>query len=89
MTLEQIKNRQEHINNNLYSLLENTIIVVERIIGEQPKEEVADKTEPYSGLLGEIELTQNTTEYLINKMDYYRQLLACEIFADCAQVKQN
>ena len=82
MTLEQIKNRQEHINKNLYALLEDTKIVVERIIGEQPNEpDVETKAEPYSGLLEDMELRQNTTEYLINKLNEYRQLLAYKVYA--------
>ena len=90
--LEQIKNRQEQINKNLYALLEDTTNVVERIIGEQPKEpDSIAKTEPYSGLLDEMELRQNTTEYIINKLNEYRQLLAYKVYApvevECAQVK--
>jgi mevalonate kinase len=81
MTLEQIKNRQDQINKSLYTLLEDTVIVVERIIGEQPKEGIMDRAEPSSGLLEEIGLSQNTTEHLINRLNEYRQLLAYKVFA--------
>lgn len=82
MTLEQIKNRQEHINKSLYALLEDTKIVVERIIGEQPNKIAGEtKTENPQGLLEEITLSQNTTGNIIGHLNEYRELLAYKVYA--------
>jgi hypothetical protein len=92
MTLEQIKKRQEQINGMLYTLLNETEVVVEKIIGEQPKEEEDSlKGYPVSGLLEEITATQNSTESYIEKLSYYSRLLCQGTFAttevNCSQIK--
>lgn len=91
MTLEQIKNRQEQINGLLYTLLNDTVVVVERIVGEQPKVENDSIGYPLSGLLEEIEYSQNTTESYIQMLSEYSRLLCNGTFApvtaECAAVK--
>lgn len=93
MTLEQIKNRQEQINEMLYTLLNDTVVVVERIIGEQPKEDSAlsGKDYAFSGLLDEINKSQNFTENYLQKLSEYSRLLCNRTFApvevECAKVK--
>lgn len=84
MTLEQIKNRQEQINGLLYTLLSDTSVVVERIVGAQPEKEEENtsiKGYPVSGLLEEINSTQNTTETYIQNISGYISLLARGTFA--------
>jgi len=81
MTLEQIKNRQEQINGLLYTLLNDTMIVVERIIGGQPKEDSDGIRETPSGLLEEITYSQNITESYIQKLALYNQLLCEKTFS--------
>lgn len=82
MTLEQIKNRQEQINGMLYALLSDTSVVVERIIGEQPKED-NDSIDGYatSGLLEEINRCQDFTETYIQNIAGYINLLNRGTFA--------
>lgn len=75
MTLEQIKNRQEQINGALYTLLNNTIVVVERIVGAQVTNDEKSIEYPTSGLLEEINYSQNTTESYIQKLEEYSRLL--------------
>lgn len=77
MTLEQIKQRQERINEQLYTLLNNTEGVMRTIIGDQPiaEEKGIDIPVP-SGLLQEINRTQDITEIYIEKLnEYNRQLI--------------
>ena len=66
MTLEQIKNRQERINESLNALLDVTVTVVERIVGEQPRADLKGETLPYSGLLAEIANRQDIVERFIS-----------------------
>lgn len=91
MTLEQIKNRQEHINGLLYTLLNDTVVVVERIVGEQPKLENDLIAYPTSGLLEEITYSQSTTESYIQILADYNRLLCngtfAPVMAECGAVK--
>lgn len=82
MTLEQIKNRQQEINEMLYALLSDTSVVVERIVGEQPKQDT-DGIAGYtaSGLLEEINQSQNFTETYIQTISAYINLLSRGTFA--------
>lgn len=78
MTLEQIKHRQERINEQLYTLLNNTQGVMDTIIGEQPtsEEKGIDRGAP-SGLLQEIDRQQDITQMYLQKLEEYnRQLIS-------------
>lgn len=78
MTLEQIKHRQERINEQLYTLLNNTQGVMDTIIGEQPtsEEKGIDRGAP-SGLLQEIDRQQDITQTYLQKLEEYnRQLIS-------------
>jgi hypothetical protein len=82
MTLEQIKNRQEYINGLLYSLLNDTKVVIERIVGQQETEELGNEVvDEISGLLEEITASQNTTESYIYKIANYNNILSNNTFA--------
>lgn len=75
MTLEQIKQRQERINEQLYTLLSNTEGVMNTIIGVQPIEEsIMDSPQP-NGLIQEINLRQDIAEVYIERLIMYNQLL--------------
>jgi hypothetical protein len=82
MTLEQIKNRQEYINGLLYTLLNDTTIVVEKIVGKQNNEEMKSAILlETSGLLEEITASQNTTESYIYKIANYNNILSNNTFS--------
>lgn len=87
MTLEQIKNRQEQLNGLLYTLLNDTVVVVEKIVGEQPKKENDGIAIPTSGLLEEIAYSQDTTESYIQIIAEYNRLLYNETFAPTTDLK--
>lgn len=93
MTLEQIKNRQEQINGLLYTLLQDTAVVVEKIVGVQNEQKTDDSiVYPTSGLLEEISYSQNITESYISKIATYNRLLCNGTFTpvvetECAQIK--
>jgi len=88
MTLEQIKNRQERINDQLFGLLKNTESVVLTIIGDIPSEEQDLKSETPSGLLQEISAYQNRTEYLIEQINRYNELLTSRTYTPVEAVCQ-
>ena len=83
MTLEQIKNRQERINETLYSLLSDVSTVVEKVVGLQPvtEEKIRDDQYPGSGLICEITNSQNLTEDYISRLFDYQRLLNEGVFA--------
>lgn len=81
MNLEQIKNRQERINESLNALLDDTVTVVERIVGEQPRADLKGETLPYSGLLAEIANRQDIAERFISQLFEYRQILAGGVYS--------
>lgn len=81
MTLEQIKIRQETINENLSALLDDTTTIVERLIGEQTKADLKGEIIPCSGLLGEIANRQYTTERFISQLFELRQILASGVYS--------
>jgi hypothetical protein len=87
MTLEQIKNRQEYINGLLYTLLNDTTIVVEKIVGKQNNEEMKSAILlETSGLLEEITASQNTTESYIYKIANCNNILSNNTFAPTTEV---
>jgi len=81
MNLEQIKNRQERINESLNALLDDTATVVERIVGEQPKANLKGEAIPCSGLLEEIANRQDIAERFITQLFEYRQMLASGVYS--------
>lgn len=90
MTLEQIKNRQEVINEQLYTLLQNTEGVMRTIIGELPTEEEKGIEIPSpSGLLQEINKQQDFTQIYIEKLTKYNQLLTNYTYAPVEAVCQE
>lgn len=93
MTLEQIKNRQERINEELYSLLSNLSVVVEKVVGVQYEEEnsINEPDHLGSGLLSEITNSQKFTEDYISRLFNYQRLLSGGVFAPvepCIEVKK-
>lgn len=92
MNLEQIKNRQGQINESLYSLLQDNMAVIEKIVGAQETlSEDSIKGYTTSGLLEELSNLQNFTQGYIEKLMNYNRILCNGTFAptevDCAQVK--
>ena len=83
MTLEQIKNRQEIINETLYSLLSDTRAVVDKIAGAQPIESTPEHAEGFAGigLLTEITNIQDVTEYLIKNLLECKSVLVSSVYA--------
>jgi len=94
MTLEQIKNRQNYINERLYSLLQNAQGVVASIIGEHPpvKDNTIEQKPRSSGFLGEISNLQDHTEGFIEELENYNRLLISNTYAPnetiCVQEKR-
>jgi len=66
MTLEQIKYRQNEINENLYQLVKENTQLIDAIVGQVPILPNDGKEETPQGLVEEILLTQNRTNTLIN-----------------------
>jgi hypothetical protein len=92
MTLEQIKNKQELLNEDLYTLLSNLSVVVERVVGAQSmkEQELALSDFPGSGLLFEITNSQNLTEDCISRLFDYQRLLSNGVYSPvepCVEVK--
>lgn len=90
MTLEQIKNRQERINEQLYILLNNTQGVMDTILGEQPtaEEKGIDRAAP-SGLLQEIERQQDITQMYLQKLEEYNRQLVSHTYTPVEAVCQT
>jgi hypothetical protein len=65
----------------LYTLLSDTSTVVEKIVGEQPKDEDSIKGYIASGLLEELNNSQNFTENYIQKLAEYNRLLCSGVYA--------
>ncbi|HSE99829.1 MAG TPA: hypothetical protein VLA48_02945 [Nitrososphaeraceae archaeon] len=81
MTLEQIKNRQERINEQLYTLLSNTEGVMNRIIGHTlPDEKGLGVAEPI-GLIQEINRQQELSEMCIERLSNYNKELVNSTYA--------
>lgn len=91
MTLEQIKNRQEQINELLYTLWQEMSTVVERVVGEQPKTDGVSQGKPTSGLLEELLNSQDMTHGYIEELYNLKRLLTNGVFTptqpECAAVK--
>lgn len=66
MTLEQIKNRQQTINDNLFDISYNLSNLVDYLGGEDLKEETKTEMPQSSGLIGTIEDLQSSTERAIS-----------------------
>jgi hypothetical protein len=83
MTLEQIKNRQERINETLYFLLADVSVTVEKVVGDLPAKEQAISEPNYqgSGLLFEITNSQNLTEDYISRLFDYQRLLSNGVYS--------
>jgi hypothetical protein len=81
MTLEQIKNRQEQLNNHLSQVLNGIRDTVDFIVEEIDEKTVGkDMTYPDNGLLRQIEYEQNKTEDYIDRLHEVSYRLSLNIF---------
>lgn len=79
-TLEQIKLKQEQINDSLHTLLQGFSTVVERIAGVQEfSDEKAVEVNP-DGLIEEIIDVQRGTETLISGLFAYHSILSSKVY---------
>lgn len=65
MTLEQIKNRQNEINESLYQLVQSNTQLIDTIVGQEPESPKDGKGESPNGLIEEVQILQNRTEAFI------------------------
>lgn len=67
MTLEQIKNRQNEINESLYQLVQANTQLIDTIVGQSPELQGGDRKEQSpNGLIEEVQVLQNRTDDLID-----------------------
>ncbi len=90
MTLEQIKYRQNEINENLYQLVKENTQLIDAIVGQVPESLKEGKEETPQGLVEEILLTQNRTNALINLLYENNSRLYNKTYSsievDCAKI---
>ncbi len=68
MTLEQIKNRQERINEDLRNHLQQSVQLTDYILGEEIQDPDGKEIAPAEGLLNKISEQQDITEILLGKL---------------------
>ena len=80
-TLEQIKEKQEQINESLLNLLRDTRVVTERLVGTQvfPDSKAIDISP--NGLIEEILNIQRDTETSIARLFEYSRTLSESVFS--------
>jgi len=80
MTLEQIKNRQEQLNEYLLVVLQQSVNTVDYIAGKEDiKEEISPEI-PTNGLLEQLSYQQDRTERLITHLSNNHNRLSSYTF---------
>ena len=80
MTLEQIKFKQNEINESLYILLQSNTQLVDSIVGVAPEEARKTSEASTNGLVSEILNLQEATDYFIQRLNENNRRLFDQTF---------
>ena len=81
MTVEQLRNQQNELNNRLARVLENFSCSITRLTGDFSYPQDEQKEYPIDGLVSEIEVSQQKGLNLINQLTECADRLNQHVFA--------